>query len=429
MNKLTNRNKISPWDWVSRAYLATSPPLIPIMTLSIVLYKQLGLSNAEITLYTGWLYLPWILKPFLKSVIDLTKNKQLWLVSSELLIGASFGGIAFSIPTPYWLQGTFFFLWLLVFSRVFHNTTTNRFHTDVLNKRKQVWFASICNIFYQLATIFGQGILVMIVGNLQIIYRNNISLSWSLMFYAVAGLFIVLWLFAILPNKIRNITYPIQAKNIMEYTCDKVYLFIREINIREVFIMFLLLLLYRIPEALLSKISTLFLIDAIHNGGLGLSPQEFGFTQGTVGIVAFVLGSVLGRFSISHSKFKKQLIPITCTLILPNIVYVYLSQNLPSDFITINAFIFISQISYGFGFTAFIFYLIHYKQDNISSYRQTFFTSFLLLSIMLPSMFSGVIQELTDYKTFFLITLYCCPLPLIIAFLLKKYIFHFLNNP
>lgn len=144
-----------------------------------------------------------------------------------------------------------------------------------------MWFASICNIFYQLATIFGQGILVMIVGNLQIIYRNNISLSWSLMFYAVAGLFIVLWLFAILPNKISTITYPIQAKNIMEYTCDKVYLFIREINIREVFIMFLLLLLYRIPEALLSKISTLFLIDAVHNGGLGLSPQEFGFTQGT----------------------------------------------------------------------------------------------------------------------------------------------------
>ncbi|WP_315351233.1 hypothetical protein [Hoylesella saccharolytica] len=151
----------------------------------------------------------------------------------------------------------------------------------------------------------------MVVGNLQIIYRNNISLSWSLMFYAVAGLFIVLWLFAIRPNKISTITYPTQAKNIREYTCDKVYLSIREINIREVFIMFLLLLLYRIPEALLSKISTLFLIDAVHNDGLGLSPQEFGFTQGTVGIIAFVLGSVLGRFSISHSKFKKQLIPIT----------------------------------------------------------------------------------------------------------------------
>ena len=201
MNKLIDRHKISPWNWVPRAYLASGSPFIPIMTLSIVLYKQLGLSNAEITLYTGWLYLPWVLKPFLKSVIDLTKNKQLWLVSSELLIGASFGGIAFTIPTPYWLQGTFFFLWLLVFSRVFQNITTDRFYTDVLNKRKQVWFVNIRNIFYQLATVFGQGVLVMVVGNLQIIYRNNICLSWSLMFYAVAGLFIVLWLFAIRPNK------------------------------------------------------------------------------------------------------------------------------------------------------------------------------------------------------------------------------------
>lgn len=145
MNKLIDRHKISPWNWVPRAYLASGSPFIPIMTLSIVLYKQLGLSNAEITLYTGWLYLPWVLKPFLESVINLTKNKWLWLVSSELLIGASFGGIAFTIPTPYWLQGTFFFLWLLVFSRVFQNITTDRFYTDVLNKRKQVWFVNIRN--------------------------------------------------------------------------------------------------------------------------------------------------------------------------------------------------------------------------------------------------------------------------------------------
>ncbi|MBQ5507049.1 MAG: MFS transporter, partial [Prevotella sp.] len=164
------------------------------MTISLVLYKQLGLSNTEITFYTSWLYLPWVIKPLWSPFIDLIKTKRWWIVTMELLIGAAFGGVAFMIPTSLWLQGTLFFFWVMAFASATHDIAADGFYMLGLDTHQQAWFVGIRSTFYRLATIFGQGILVMIAGNLQVIYRNSISYSWSLMFYGVTGIFIALWL-------------------------------------------------------------------------------------------------------------------------------------------------------------------------------------------------------------------------------------------
>ena len=306
----------TPWSWVPTLYFAEGLPYVAVMTISLILYKQLGLSNAEITFYTSWLYLPWVIKPLWSPFIDLIRTKRWWIVSMELLIGAAFGGVAFTIPTSFWLQGSLFFFWVMAFSSATHDIAADGFYMLGLDEHRQAWFVGIRSTFYRLATIFGQGILVMIAGNLQVIYRNSISFSWALMFYGVAGVFIALWLWHanILPRPREDASRSdLSAWNIWREFLNTINTFFRverEDTVEllngsrkairrwawrsDALVGILFMLLYRMPEGLLAKVSALFLIDARHGGGLGLSPQEYGLVQGTVGVVGLTLGGILG---------------------------------------------------------------------------------------------------------------------------------------
>lgn len=353
--------KKSPWSWVPTLYFAEGLPYVAVMTISIILYKQLGLSNAEITFYTSWLYLPWVIKPLWSPFIDLVKTKRWWIVSMQLLMGAAFGGVAFTIPTAFWLQGTLFFFWLMAFSSATHDIAADGFYMLGLNQHHQAWFVGIRSTFYRLATIFGQGILVMIAGNLQVFYRNSIAFSWSLMFYGVTGLFIALWLWHgyILPHPREDVARKdVNASTIWLEFVKTIRTFFQK---EQVVAGILFMLLYRMPEGLLAKVSALFLIDAGHNGGLGLSPQEYGLVQGTVGVVGLTLGGILGGLCAGRDGLKRWLWPMVCAITLPDIVYVYMSYALPTGLGVINACVFLEQFGYGFGFTAYMLYLIYYS--------------------------------------------------------------------
>ena len=184
----------SPWSWVPSLYFAEGLPNVAVMAISVIMYKQMGLSNAEITFYTSWLYLPWMLKPLWSPFVDLVKTKRWWIITMQLLVGAAFGGVAFTIPTDFWLQGTLFFFWVMAFTSATHDIAADGLYMLELTPNDQAFYVGIRSTFYRLATIFGQGVLVMVAGNLQVIYRNSIPFSWSLMFYGVTGLFIGLWL-------------------------------------------------------------------------------------------------------------------------------------------------------------------------------------------------------------------------------------------
>ena len=244
--------KKSPWSWVPTLYFAEGLPYVAVMTISIILYKQLGLSNAEITFYTSWLYLPWVIKPLWSPFIDLVKTKRWWIVSMQLLMGAAFGGVAFTIPTVFWLQGTLFFFWLMAFSSATHDIAADGFYMLGLNQHHQAWFVGSRSTFYRLATIFGQGILVMIAGNLQVFYRNSIAFSWSLMFYGVTGLFIALWLWHgyILPHPREDVARKdVNASTIWLEFVKTIRTFFQK---EQVVAGILFMLLYRMPEGLLA---------------------------------------------------------------------------------------------------------------------------------------------------------------------------------
>ena len=415
------KNLKTPWAWVPSLYFAEGLPYVAVMTISLVLYKQLGLSNAEITFYTSWLYLPWVIKPLWSPFIDLIKTKRWWIVSMQLLIGAAFGGVAFTIPTSFWLQGSLFFFWVMAFSSATHDIAADGFYMLGLDEHNQAWFVGIRSTFYRLATIFGQGVLVMIAGNLQVIWRNSISFSWSLMFYGVAGLFIALWLWHsyILPHPKEDEARSSNAADIWNGLKNMATTFVTKFPLKEVVIGILFMLLYRMPEGLLAKVSALFLIDNVHNGGLGLSPQEYGLVQGTVGVVGLTLGGILGGIAAGRDGLKRWLWPMVCAITLPDIVYVYMSYAMPGSLFVVNVCVFFEQFGYGFGFTAYMLYLIYYSQGAYKTSHYALCTAFMALSMMIPGLFAGALQEAVGYRMFFIIVMICCAVTFLVTAFLK----------
>lgn len=408
----------NPWSWVSTLYFAEGLPYVAVMTISLILYKQLGLTNAEITFYTSWLYLPWVIKPLWSPFVDIVKTKRWWIITMQLLIGAAFGGVAFTIPTSFWLQGTLFFFWVMAFSSATHDIAADGFYMLGMDQHKQAWFVGIRSTFYRFATIFGQGVLVMIAGNLQVLFRNSIKYSWSLMFYGVTGLFIALWLWhsLVLPcpvsdRGLRNAG----AREVWTKLVLSVKTFFTKMPAKQVLIAFLFMLFYRMPEGLLAKVSSLFLIDSGSNGGLGLSPQEYGFVQGTVGIIGLTLGGILGGMAAGRDGLKKWLWPMVCAITLPDLVYVYLSYAMPDSFIIINVCVFIEQFGYGFGFTAYMLYLIYYSQGEYKTSHYALCTALMALSMMLPGLVAGYLQELVGYLWFFIIVVILCIITFLVA--------------
>ena len=416
----------SPWSWIPSLYFAEGLPYVAVMTISLILYKQLGLSNADITFYTSWLYLPWVIKPLWSPFIDIVKTKRWWITTMQLLIGAAFGGIAFTIPSDFWLQGTLCFFWLMAFASATHDIAADGFYMLGLDQHDQAWFVGIRSTFYRFATIFGQGVLVMIAGNLQVVFRNSIAFSWSLMFYGVAGLFIALWLWHsyVLPHPsedeenthVEGEVKTVSSNSILRDLLLTIKTFFKK---EQVVAGILFMLFYRMPEGLLAKVSSLFLIDNVHNGGLGLSPQEYGLVQGTVGVIGLTLGGILGGMLAGKDGLRKWLWPMVCAITLPDLVYVYLAFDLPANFIIVNISVFVEQFGYGFGFTAYMLYLIYYSRGNYKTSHYALCTAFMALSMMIPGIFAGALQEAVGYQMFFLIVIAFCSVTFVVTSLLK----------
>ena len=393
-------------------------PYVAVMTISVIIYKRLGLSNTDITLYTSWLYLPWVIKPLWSPFVDMLRTKRWWILSMQILIAAALAGVAFTIPGPFWLQGSLSFFWLLAFSSATHDIAADGFYMLGLEQHEQAYFVGIRSTFYRIATIFSSGLLVGLAGVLQVLTRS-ISYAWSLVFYLIAGLFIALWLYHswALPRPSED-THRIQktaADIITEFWNTLVTFFQKP----QVWVGICFMLFYRMPEGLLAKVSALFLVDKMANGGLGLSDVEFGMVQGTVGVIGLTLGGILGGIAASRDGLKRWLWPMVMAITIPDLVYVYLSCALPSSLLIINICIFLEQFGYGFGFSAYMLYLIYYSQGEHKTAHYALCTAFMALSMMIPGLFAGALQEAVGYRAFFVIVVVCCVMTYIVASLLK----------
>jgi PAT family beta-lactamase induction signal transducer AmpG len=411
-------SKRNPWAWVPTLYFAEGVPYVAVMTISLILYKRLGLSNTDITLYTSWLYLPWVIKPLWSPFVDMLKSKRWWIVTMQLLIGAALGGVAFTIPVSWWLQGSLFFFWMMAFASATHDIAADGFYMMGLDEHEQAYFVGIRSTFYRIATIFSSGLLVGLAGALQVMTRS-IRYSWSLVFYLMAGLFIAFWLYHnwVLPRPDEDSEkHTKTASAIWNEFRQTVVTFFQK---PQVWAGICFMLFYRMPEGLLAKISALFLVDAPHNGGLGLSDGEYGLVQGTVGVIGLTVGGILGGICASRDGLKRWLWPMVMAITLPDIVYVILAYLLPSSLLTISICVFVEQFGYGFGFSAYMLYLIYYSQGEHKTSHYALCTAFMALSMMIPGLFAGALQEAVGYKLFFIIVMLACTMTYVVTSFLK----------
>ena len=407
----------SPWSWIPTLYFAEGLPYVAVMTVSVIMYKRFGLSNTDIALYTSWLYLPWVIKPFWSPFVDILKTKRWWIVSMQLLIGAGLAGIAFTLPTPFFLQASLAFFWLMAFSSATHDIAADGFYMLALDDSQQSFFVGIRSTFYRLAMISGQGLLIILAGSLEK-STGKIPLAWSITFFLMAGLFIAFMVYHrfLLPRPPEDAGKAAHTPKMVLIVFGKTFksFFIK----KDILLALAFILLYRLAEAMLVKLASPFLLDSREVGGLGLSTSEVGITYGTVGVIALTLGGIIGGIVASRNGLKYWLWPMALAITLPNVAYLLLATFQPENLFWVNVAVATEQFGYGFGFTAYMLYLIYFSQGEHKTAHYSICTGFMALGMMFPGMAAGWIQEQLGYENFFrFIMLAIIPTLLLIPFM------------
>ena len=426
--KRNNSEHRNPWSWVPSLYFAEGMPYVVVMSLSAIMYKRLGLSNTDITFYTSWLYLPWVIKPFWSPLVDLVKTKRWWIVTMQLLIGAGLAGVALTLPTSYFVKGTLAFFWLLAFSSATQDIAADGFYMIGLNENQQAFFVGIRTTFYRIAMITGQGLLIMAVGFLEnssislslskLVSSNSISTAWAIafVFLAIVFLFFALYHKLMLP-KSNDDAEPttMDIKSILAGFKETIVVYF---NRKDIWIIVAFLMFFRLGKAQLLKIATPFLLDSHQMGGLALSTSQVGLIYGTFGLIALIIGGLLGGWLASVYGLKRLLWIFVLFMNLPGVVYIYLAYAQTSSLWIISSAVVIEQFGYGFGFTAFSLYMLSISAGKHKTSNYAFSTGIMALGMMLPGMISGWLQELWGYHSFF-IWVMICTIP---GFILTKFI-------
>ncbi len=388
----------SLWGWIPSLYFGQGIPYVVVMTLSVIMYKRMGISNTDIALYTSWLYLPWVIKPLWSPFVDMFRTKRFWIVGLQLLIGASLAGVALAIPMPHFFQMTLAVFWLMAFSSATHDIAADGFYMLALKQHEQAAFVGVRSTFYRVAMIAGQGGLVFIAGRVEEA-SGNVALAWSTVFLILAAMFVSLGIYHrfVLPRPDSDRPQGGGAALAKDFLA----VFAAFLRKKGIAAMLAFLLLYRFGEAQLLKLAAPFLLDSAANGGLALSTQQVGIVYGTVGILCLTLGGLLGGYVISLHGLKRWLWPMVLSVNVPHLVYVYLSFALPTSIWQIGAAVALEQFGYGFGFAAYLLYMIMISDGPHKTAHYAICTGFMALGMMLPGMVSGWVQAQLGYANFF----------------------------
>ena len=391
----------NPWAWVPSLYFAEGIPYVIVMTVSVVMYKKLGISNTDIALYTSWLYLPWVIKPLWSPIVDLLGTKRVWIVLTQGVIAVVFALVALSIPASRFFQYTIAFLWLMAFASATHDIAADGFYMLGLKQRQQAAFVGVRSTFYRIAMIAGEGAIVVLAGELEK-HLDQVRTAWLITMFVVAGVFLAAFVYHlfVLPRPAADSWRSAKRSDALVGEVFKVFAdFFRKDGI---VMIIAFLLLFRFAEAQIVKLAYPFLLDTHAKGGLALETSQVGVIKGTFGVLALLAGGILGGIAISRRGLRFWLWPMVIAMNLPDLVYVYLAYTQPSSNAIISIAVTIEQFGYGFGFTAYMLYMIMVAEGENKTAHFAICTGFMALSMMLPGMFSGWIQEQLGYRLFFL---------------------------
>lgn len=398
MNKI--KTSTNPWYWIPVLNFASGLPYAIIISVSVIMYKNLGINNEDIGIYTSLLYLPWVVKPIWSPFIDLYSTKRKWFLAMQLVISFAFLIVGLTIPISNFFVLSLAVFWVAAFASASNDVASDGFYMLALTKDQQSFFLGIRSTFYRLSLLTGNGLIVIIAGYLEQQYGDKTK-AWSYTMVIVGFIMTAITIY-------NYFTAPKVEKNTDENELDltpkvsfgavfKTFFQKKQIGLTLAFV-----LVFRLGESQLLKMLTPFLIDEKAVGGMGLTTQDVGIIYGTFGVLALTIGGILGGIVISKDGLGKWMLPMILAMHLPIIGFVLLSHFHPSSIYYIYATVIAEQFGYGFGFASFMMYLIYIADGESKTSHYSIATGFMALGMMLPGMLSGYIQEYLGYGNFFI---------------------------
>lgn len=430
--KQTTRN---PWLWVPTLYFAEGIPYFIVNNISVLMFAKMGVPNGQMALFTSLLYLPWTIKPLWSPFVDLFKTKRWWIIAMQILMSAMFILLTLTLPHPSAEEiatgqvpmSIFMFTLILfvvtAFASATHDIAADGFYMLGLDQKQQAVFVGIRSTFYRLSNIFGQGVLVAIAGYIESNY-NDIPLSWTVTLGITAAIFSLVNIYHLFAMPRPSSDAPRltgeasgKAKDIIKEFAASFVTFFRKPLVA---LAITFMLLYRLPEAFLLKLCTPFLVADQSVGGLGMTTEAVGLAYGTIGVFFLTIGGIIGGIMAARWGLKRSLWPMAACMTLPCLSFVYLAMAQPTSIIVISTCIAIEQFGYGFGFTAYMLYMIHFAEGEFKTSHYAICTAFMALSMMLPGMVAGYLQEWLGYELFFWMVMVCCIPTVIVTLLVSR---------
>ena len=424
----------SPMTWIPTLYFAQGIPYFIVNNISVMMFTKMGVPNGEMALFTSLLYLPWSLKPFWSPFVDIFKTKRWWIISMQILMSLAFILLTLTIPRPdvemiasgqtpiSMFTVTLLLFVVTAFASATHDIAADGFYMLALSTGDQAQFVGLRSTFYRLASIFGQGVLVWLAGVIES-SSGDIPNSWRITMLVTAVIFSLVTLYHtfVVPRPAGDTSSlkddkPSVGAIFAEFgRTFKTYFMKPGVVLAIVF-----MLLYRLPEAFLLKLCMPFLVAAREVGGLGMSTANVGLAYGTIGVIFLTVGGILGGIYASRVGLKKSIWVMAACMTLPCLTFVYLSMAQPTNIVAISTAIAIEQFGYGFGFTAYMLYMMYFSDGEFKTSHYAICTAFMALSMLLPGMVAGYIQEAIGYVNFFWMVMACCIGTLIVSVMVYR---------
>ena len=396
---------------------------VSVLVLTMVMLRRMGLDTADTALAIALLSLPVLLRPLFEMVVThFWGTTKVWILSTQFISALSLAAVAFTLHTSSWLLGTVCFMPFFVCSSVFYNIALHRFYIDTSQgvHLSQVHQQNPTPQHHNtttsiMALLFGCGVMMMIAGNMEVVTRN-IRYSWSLVFYVMAGVELFLWLWhtIFLPGGTHGYAKPKPTMGLHrgEFRISLRRMLKRKDDITALtfFVLFLL------PETLLALTAPLFLIAKPHNGGLGLSPQEFAFTQGTIAVIAIALGYTLGGKAIKKHGLRRWLLPSALLLAVPGAALLFLSYNTAAQLSIVAASLAAGHAALGFALSMVKQVVVRFTRnmpDN--TLRHAIARTLIATPFVIVSALASLMLTIADYQRIFQLATELAVVPLIVS--------------
>ena len=409
-----------PWAWIPTAFLAKGVSMVSLTVISVLAFKRLGMDNAQVCMLVALLYLPWLLRPLASPLVLRFMSLRRWIVLCQLGMAAALFGVSCSVSLKGGHVGVM--LWLMAHSLVgvVHDAAVDKYFRMNAPMTVRRSFGGITSVFFRVALLFGQGILLMVVGNMETLTRD-VAGAWRFLFLAMALFFLLLAVanLLLLPKPVPLDESDTHPTSYLSRGLTPIKEFFYQKGVASIL---LFLILFLLPELLVEKVGMLFLVDAGHTGGLALSPQEFGYVQGTIGVFALSVGGVLGGMAVHRHGVGRWLWPMALAFTLTNAVYLFMASSMPTNIWLISLCMVVKFLGLGFGTTAYAVSLIAFSRDDSGEMRPERFavcSSVMALATLLFTTLSGYLQEWLGYYRFFWLVVVCSLVTWVVTFLAK----------